>query len=365
MAEADGEKTKTEAKAPAAGAPPSDYGDKVLGAIQWMLGALGTVALTALGKIAFDQLRDGDYGNSRWLLTFGSAIAFGIGLVALVSGVVATTTVSSVGISWLRHAKEPNGRWKKMWRWSNLTFFGRDPYLAWEVVRSLADGKYLVPGATGTSPPEILTSFTTNLGDMVADQYNDPGTFAADLNKVDQLRILTGARKNVLEVAKRARLQQVSRQIPSRFLAGTILAVFGAVGFGFATAQAKREAAILDRNAEQIVTGELLPKVPTAVRVLFPASLADRAGQQMQLSIDEKASCDMDSVDGVLIAISTPPEDPKLNSTDVMHVFTFASATCTSRELWLPPERVIMPPAQKKAPAASGGDSSSTTTPSP
>lgn len=361
MAEVAGTDNAPQPKASAGSVAPTEYGDKVFGAIQWVLGALGAVAATALGKLAFDQLSNGDFGSWRWLLALASAAAFGVGVVALVSSVVATTTFSSVGDSWLRNAKEPDAKPKRLWRWLNQTFLGRDPYLAWAVASDIGDSKYLLPGAdeTQTSAPKLLRSFSERFAALVKAQYDSPDTFAADLNSVDRLRILTGARKTLLEVAKRARLQQVSRQIPSRFLLATILVMIGAVGFGLVTSQAKRVAAAEDRKAERVVVGDLLPKVPTSVRVLFPATMTDRPDQQKRLSVDGNTSCDLDSVDAVLIGISLPTGDPAPPSTHVMHVFTFASDTCKSVELWLPPERVILPPTPKTPAATKPADGAS------
>jgi hypothetical protein len=385
----DAAKSKTETAPKSASSEPQDYSDKLLGAIQYALGALGAVAATALGKIAFDQLSDGVYTESRCILTFVCAIAFGLGVVAFVSSVIAATTQSSVSFSWLRQARQPKGKWETFWRWLNRTFFGRDPFLAFEIVSSLTESQYLVPGARGDSGPDILKSFGDELATLIEGQYRDPAGFAQDANAIDQLTILIGARATLLKVAKRARLQQVSQQIPTRFFLASILVVFGAVGFGYATSQAKRAAAAADLAAQQVVTGDLLPKVPTTVRVLFPADAPDHADQQTLLSADGKSSCDLDSVNGVLVGISfqtpsasgvTVPAGSGLAgsgpagsgasgggstttttvpSPAVMHVFTFATDTCNAVELWLPPERVILPPAVD---AATPADAATTTT---
>lgn len=115
-----------------------------------------------------------------------------------------------------------------------------------------------------------------------------------------------------------------------------------------------RTEAVEDRAAATVITGSLLPRTPTPVQLKIPPD-ADASRVVRQLSVNG-TSCDLATVQGVLIAIETPPVDDK---TAVMRVVTLATSGCRPAEIWLPPEWLA--PA-KEAPESEGASSNSSTT---
>ncbi len=315
------------------------FSERVLLASDTLLKSLAAVGVFAVGKFGADRLGEGDYSGSRWLWALLAVVGFATGVAVAALNVFASYRASRVSHGWLLSDK------------------GK------AVMDRLDKTPYLYGGATSA------TDLQAKLTGLMNDQYADPVAFlTSPLKQRDrkQLEMLLAARRQTLDEALAENTQRAGFAL--WIGAGAALAALSASCFVYTTNQAgrreqqnvhsrDRKEVLEDRAAADVVTGSLLPKMPAQVRIRVPSD-ADPTRVQRQLSISAGTSCGIATVEGVLIAVSTPPIDDK---TAVMRVVTLASTGCRADEVWLPPEWVV--PAEPAAAAPAGTGSTTTTKP--
>ena len=223
----------------------------------------------------------------------------------------------------------------------------------------------------GVATVEELSAEIKRLVDL---QRSDPIAFLQSpllLPERLRLRILLNARTSMLDQAVAERTQRPGLTILMGV--GAIAAALGAGIFAFVTNQAEqveadaqralkrteaiedldraRTEALEDRDAARIVSGDLLPKSSSPVRIVIPAGTALDAITS-ELTADTGAPCDIAVLTGTLVEIATPPEGPP---TRVMRVVTPTTSACTAGDLWLEPAWVIPAPVAPSTPPTTAG----------
>lgn len=315
------------------------FSQRILLAGDAVLKTFAAVAVFAVGKFGADRLGAGDYAGWRWLWALLAVAGFAVGVALALNNLFSAYRGSRVSHGWLLSDK------------------GK------EVRDLLNQTPYLYGGATNAG--DLQEKLTT----LMMDQYSDPVEFLTSPLKQrqrKQLQMLLLARRQTLDEALAENTKRGTFMVGMGV--GATLAAVSASCFVYTTNQATRRAelalhardrkeTIEDRAAADVVAGSLLPKTPAQVRIKVPAN-ADASRIQEQLSV-AGTSCDLATVQGVLIAIASPPIDDKAA---VMRVVTLATSGCHADELWLRPEWVVS--AEEEGGSEEPSTTTSTTTPS-
>lgn len=338
--------------------PGRAFVDRVLGAGDTFLRLVATVGGFAVANLGFDRLGKGDYSDQRWLWAAGAVTGFAVGVVLAVGAALGATRSSRVSHSWL------------------LGGLAARRGLAKKVAEKVQATPYMMGGAVD------LEGLRLALDEAMELQRESPSAFADPSSEERyRLEMLVGARDRVLDlaVAEKSQLSTYSYVMG----AGVVLATLSGALFAFVTnqaaqvqdeasreeklgeAEAAREELVAEaeelRDTTQVVTGELLPQAPSAVRIVLGAD-PPPATQLSDLAIGT-ASCDVQTLGATLIEVTTPPPDlvadagSGVTAASVMRVVTPSTSACRAGDLWLAPSVVVRAPAT--TPTTSGGSSSS------
>lgn len=308
---------------------PVSYGDRVSAVSQWAVAALGTAATAAVAKLSLDRLGSGETDPGLIIWAYVGLVLFAIGVATLIASVVWHVRANRVTIAYLLSG-------------------GR---LAKKICKMINENAYLLGGA------DDLTHMRTRLTELVKAAGQGP-LGAEDRHEFTRL---LGGREAALATARMERMRYVSRVATVLMFFGALAATLGAATFALTTNRdvVLREDRLAEEERERadVVTGDLLPKTPSPVRVVIPPIERERLSVVQALL---GAKCDIDSIDAIALEVAQPPpEHPSApGPADVIHVFTAGSDVCLRRDAWVNPAWVLPPgnPTDQAPPTGKGGE---------
>lgn len=338
--------------------PGRSLNAKIAQAMDATLKALAAFAGVALGKVGFDQIREGLYDDWRWIWLVVSVGGFALGAVLATGSVLAMTRSARVSHGWLL-----SNRGKHVRQRIELT-----PYMF---------------GGGGST----LAELNQTIEDLVDARYENPGVFNLDLNgERTRLRMLIKARSNTLDLAVAEQAQR--RSVTFALFLGVVLTAVAAAGFALVTTEAKaarddrdraieeeqrlvarsetladedrkraqtledaararaetledaareRTEQLEDRQFLRFPIGEVLPGSTTRVRLMIPSSESTVVSETATaLSFADSDACDLATVEAFVIDVANAPTELG-DPLRVIHLVTAPSATCRRAELYLRP----------------------------